>query len=190
MKLKEYQEKRNFNKTPEPAGEEKPANVSTTVLEFVVQRHRARSLHYDFRLLLDGVLKSWAIPKGPSLNPKDKHLAVRVEDHPYEYIHFKGDIEPGNYGAGHVEIWDSGTYMPLNADMEPADEAYLLKHLELGTIKFFLNGNKLKGSFALVKMHVKTGKDNAWLIIKHEDEYAVHEPYDAEDHPRHKDATV
>jgi bifunctional non-homologous end joining protein LigD len=175
MSLKTYKSKRNFDDTPEPAGEKQH---SAKHLEFVVQRHKASRLHYDFRLELDGVLKSWAVPKGPSMNPEDKRLAMMVEDHPYSYRTFKGVIPEGNYGAGIVEIWDHGVFMPLTEDYEISTEKEMLKMLKAGSIKFMLKGRKLKGLFALVKM--KTPEGNAWLLIKHDDEYAVHKAYDSE----------
>lgn len=173
--LKAYQDKRTFDTTGEPEGTEKK---SRSRLIFVVQRHAASRLHYDFRLEMDGVLKSWAIPKGPSLDPKDKRLAMMVEDHPYDYKDFEGNIPKGNYGAGQVEIWDSGTYEPLEASGKN-DEKELLKELKAGSLKFVLKGKKLKGEFALVKM--KGSEDNAWLLIKHNDRYAD-SPYNAEEH--------
>jgi bifunctional non-homologous end joining protein LigD len=176
MSLVKYKKKRNFKATPEPAGKKKASNE---VKEFVIQRHKATRLHYDFRLEAEGVLKSWAVPKGPSMNPGDKRLAMMVEDHPYDYRTFKGIIPEGNYGAGIVEIWDKGVYLPINADHEAIDEKTFLKDLAKGNIKFFLRGKKLKGEFALVKM--KSAKDdNAWLLLKHNDEYAVHKNYDSE----------
>ncbi len=175
MGLTKYKAKRNFSSTPEPEGKIKAKTRSP--LEFVVQRHKASRLHYDFRLEEDGVLKSWAVPKGPSLNPADKRLAMMVEDHPFEYRKFKGVI-PEGYGAGIVEIWDKGFYLPLSEDEEPV--ASIKKGLKEGNIKFLLKGKKLKGVFALVKM--KAAKDeNAWLLIKHKDEYSVNKKYDSED---------
>ncbi len=175
MALKDYQQKRKFDETSEPKGKTKK---SKNQLIFVIQRHAASRLHYDFRLEMDGVLKSWAVPKGPSLDPKDKRLAMMVEDHPYDYKDFEGNIPEGNYGAGQVEVWDSGTYGPLEENTKLSDEKELLKELHAGSLKFILHGKKLKGEFALVKM--KNSEDNAWLLIKHKDEF-VESPYDAEE---------
>jgi bifunctional non-homologous end joining protein LigD len=176
MALKLYNEKRNFKETSEPAGKIKK---SVSKLIFVIQRHKASRLHYDFRLELDGVLKSWAVPKGPSLNPKDKRLAMMVEDHPYDYKDFAGVIPEGNYGAGIVEIWDNGTYADLeNSPKEKAEKA-LRAGLKAGNLKFQLFGKKLKGEFALVKL--KGNEDNSWLLIKHNDDYAVHTEYNSEE---------
>src|SRR5690348_10133617 len=169
MVLTDYKRKRNFKATPEPAA--KRAR-SKTALQFVVQRHDASHLHYDFRLELDGVLKSWAIPKGPSLNPGDKRLAVMVEDHPIAYGKFQGVIPKGNYGAGTVEIWDSGTYSPEN-ERTKNPSLDIRKGLKAGSLKIVLHGKKLKGSFALVRL--KDGKEKNWLLIKHNDEHAVKE---------------
>lgn len=174
MALKDYHEKRRFDETSEPKGETKK---SKDQLIFVIQRHAASRLHYDFRLEMEGVLKSWAVPKGPSLDPKDKRLAMMVEDHPYDYKDFEGNIPEGNYGAGQVEVWDSGTYEPLEVNSKLSDEKELLKELHAGSLKFILHGKKLKGEFALVKM--KNSEDNAWLLIKHKDEF-VEDAYDAE----------
>lgn len=175
MALKDYNAKRKFNETTEPEGKTKK---SKDKLIFVIQRHAASRLHYDFRLEMDGVLKSWAVPKGPSLDPKDKRLAMMVEDHPYDYKDFEGNIPEGNYGAGQVEIWDSGTYEPLDNDSKLSDEKELLKELHAGSLKFILHGKKLKGEFALVKM--KNTKENSWLLIKHKDDFAQ-SGYDAEE---------
>lgn len=177
MALEEYNQKRKFNETPEPEGEKTDQDGK---LIFVIQRHSATRLHYDFRLEMDGVLKSWAVPKGPSLNPKDKRLAMMTEDHPYSYKDFAGTIPEGNYGGGEVEVWDSGTYEPLEP-VEGKDDDLVLRHeLHKGSLKFILHGKKLKGEFALVK--IKNPKeDNAWLLIKHKDKFALEE-YDAEEH--------
>lgn len=175
MALKDYHNKRKFDETSEPKGKTKK---SKDKLIFVIQRHAASRLHYDFRLEMEGVLKSWAVPKGPSLDPKDKRLAMMVEDHPYDYKDFEGNIPEGNYGAGQVEVWDSGTYEPLEENSKLSDEKELLKELHAGSLKFILHGKKLKGEFALVKM--KNTDYNSWLLIKHKDEFAE-SPYDAEE---------
>lgn len=178
MALEDYNKKRNFKETSEPEGKEK---ASGKKLKFVIQRHAASRLHYDFRLEMEGVLKSWAVPKGPSLNPSDKRLAMMVEDHPYSYRTFEGSIPKGNYGAGEVEIWDEGTYEPIEKVKGKTDDMIMRAELHKQSLKFILHGKKLKGEFALVK--IKNSKDeNAWLLIKHKDKYAVSEDYDAEDH--------
>ncbi len=168
MSLKDYRRKRKFKKTPEPAGQpserspkRKPSPRART---FVVQKHAARRLHYDLRLEINGVLKSWAVPKGPSLNPSDKRLAVMTEDHPLEYGGFEGVIPEGNYGAGAVLIWDNGTYEP---------EGDLDEQLARGDLKFSLAGKRLRGSFVLVrtKRRTKPGVEE-WLLIKHRDDHA------------------
>lgn len=166
MGLRDYFAKRHFNKTPEPKGMVK--KTASKQLAFVVQEHHASSLHYDFRLELDGVLKSWAVPKGPSMNPADRHLAMEVEDHPYEYRKFEGVIPEGSYGAGNVIIWDEGTYEPRAETTDPAAE--LRKGLKKGHLTFILHGTKLHGEFALLKMHGKDPK--AWLLVKKGDEFA------------------
>jgi bifunctional non-homologous end joining protein LigD len=173
MSLQVYTRKRNFTNTPEPSGKSKKKSAA---LSFVVQRHDASRLHYDFRLQVNGVLKSWAIPKGPSMNPADKRLAVMVEDHPLAYGNFEGEIPEGNYGAGTVEIWDHGTYEPENTNASDSDKE-MMHELKSGSLKFILYGEKLKGSFALVQM--KNGDGKNWLLIKHRDEYATDE-YDIE----------
>jgi bifunctional non-homologous end joining protein LigD len=179
MSLATYNTKRDFKQTSEPTG--KKSEKSEEKLAFVVQRHKASHLHYDFRLEMDGVLKSWAVPKGPSLNPGDKRLAMMVEDHPYEYKDFKGVIPEGNYGAGIVEIWDSGTYTSLEDQGNAKEDEKLLKAgLETGNLKFKLNGKKLKGEFALVRL--KGSNSNSWLLIKHRDSFATDEEYNSEEH--------
>ena len=170
MGLTEYKRKRTLKKTPEPAGG-KPAGKT---LQFVVQKHAASRLHYDFRLELNGVLLSWAIPKGPSLNPADKRLAVHVEDHPFDYKDFEGVIPEGNYGAGTVIVWDRGTYEPLEPARSKTEKQKLLtRDFEKGSLKFRMDGEKLKGEFALVKM--KGREADSWLLIKHRDEFASNE---------------
>lgn len=174
MSLATYNKKRNFNQTAEPAGKKETAGKS----RFVVQRHEASRLHYDFRLELGGVLKSWAVPKGPSLNPAQKRLAVMVEDHPVSYIGFKGKIPEGNYGAGNVEIWDNGTFQPVNQKHEPVTEKEALQGLKKGELKFSLKGKKLKGEFVLVRLK---DDDKNWLLIKHKDDHATNTVYNAEE---------
>jgi bifunctional non-homologous end joining protein LigD len=177
MSLSKYKTKRNFKSTPEPEGKLKS---NSEKLSFVVQRHKASHLHYDFRLEMDGVLKSWAVPKGPSLNPVDKRLAMMVEDHPYDYKDFKGVI-PDGYGAGIVEIWDKGYYTDLENDDAATSEKKLKTGLKSGNLKFTLHGKKLKGEFALVKLKAREGeKGNSWLLIKHNDKFAVNTEYDSE----------
>lgn len=160
MSLKEYKAKRNFSKTKEPAGKTIKNRGSKM---FVVQKHHASHLHYDFRLELDGVLKSWAVPKGPSLNPKDKRLAVEVEDHPIDYATFEGEIPAGEYGGGHVIVWDKGEWIPpKNVD----------EQLKKGHLEFELHGEKLGGEWLLHRTHIPGAKKNNWLLIKRDDEDA------------------
>jgi bifunctional non-homologous end joining protein LigD len=173
MLLARYNKKRNFKITPEPKGKAGKKNH----FRFVVQRHDASHLHYDFRLELGGVLKSWAVPRGPSMNPADKRLAVMVEDHPISYIHFEGEIPEGNYGAGSVEVWDKGAFMPVNKELEKITEREALRALQKGELKIFLKGDKLAGGFVLVRL--KKDEKN-WLLIKHKDEYAINKKYDSE----------
>jgi bifunctional non-homologous end joining protein LigD len=168
MGLGKYFRKRRFSETPEPKGAVK--STGGKKLAFVVQEHHASRLHYDFRLELDGVLKSWAVPKGPSLNPHDHHLAVQTEDHPYEYRTFEGVIPEGNYGAGNVIIWDEGWYEARAGEPEESEKT-LRAELKKGHLTFVLHGTKLKGEFALIKMHNSTDED-AWLLIKKGDRYA------------------
>lgn len=168
MGLKDYFQKRKFDKTPEPKGALKPAKSKK--LAFVVQEHHATALHYDFRLEIDGVLKSWAVPKGPSLDPHEHHLAIRTEDHPYEYRKFEGVIPEGNYGAGNVIIWDEGWYEARKGGAEDSEKT-LRKELKKGHLTFILHGKKLHGEFALIKL--KNADDpKAWLLVKKGDEYA------------------
>jgi len=168
MSLTAYKKKRSFTKTTEPEG----GKGTGKELRFVIQKHAASHLHYDFRLEMDGVLKSWAVPKGPSTDPKTKRLAMMVEDHPYDYRNFEGIIPAGEYGGGTVIVWDEGTYEALEAKDEDlaGQEKYLLKELKKGSVKMILHGKKLKGEFALVK--TKGMGHNAWLLIKHNDKYA------------------
>ena len=156
--LTDYKKKRRFSKTPEPGPEKKRTRSGRL---FVVQKHRATRLHYDFRLEADGVLKSWAVPKGPSLDPTVKRLAMQVEDHPVDYAKFEGVIPEGEYGGGTVMVWDLGTYESENTD----DVATSLRK---GELKFSLNGKKLSGSWTLVRTH-----DRQWLLIKHRDYYTT-----------------
>lgn len=171
MSLSLYKKKRSFQETPEPTGSKKSS--SSSKLRFVVQKHDASRLHYDFRLEMEGVLKSWAVPKGPSLNPDEKRLAMMVEDHPYDYRSFEGIIPEGNYGAGAVIVWDEGTYEPMEdvGGSSKENEKHLLKQLQKGDLKIRLYGEKLNGDFALVKM--KGRQENAWLLIKKKDNYAT-----------------
>jgi len=172
MSLSLYNKKRHFNKTTEPEGKEKSSKGS---LRFVVQKHDASHLHYDFRLEMGGVLKSWAVPKGPSLNPADKRLAMMVEDHPFDYRNFEGIIPAGNYGGGTVIVWDEGTYEPLGDEgiSRKDQEKLLLKQLYSGNLKIVLHGKKLKGEFALFLM--KARGERSWILVKKNDEYATEE---------------
>src|SRR5215470_9474484 len=172
VSLKEYEQKRTFSKTPEPKPEKTPEPAGNF---FCVQRHHATRLHYDFRLEVEGALASWAVPKGPTLSPGEKRLAMHVEDHPLDYGNFEGNIPAGNYGAGSVMLWDRGTY-ELLGDL-PAKA-----QLERGDFKFRLYGQKLKGEFAVVLMKGR-GKGNEWLLLKKKDEFADPE-WDAEAHNR------
>lgn len=178
MSLTKYNQKRNFADTPEPEGK---TSKQSKALTFVVQRHHASHLHYDFRLELDGTLKSWAVPKGPSMNPADKRLAMHVEDHPISYASFEGDIPSGNYGAGHVDVWDHGTYQPINEKAEVISPKEFARNLHAGEIKFRMHGKHLKGDFVLVNMKKD---EKTWLLIKHKDKYATTEPYNSEDYAK------
>jgi bifunctional non-homologous end joining protein LigD len=167
MPLGEYRNKRRFDETPEPAGSAGKGRGRGGI--FVVQKHQASHLHYDFRLEIGGVLASWAVPKGPSMNPKDKRLAMQVEDHPLEYAEFEGTIPEGNYGAGTVMVWDHGTW-------EPEGDAPPVEQLTKGDFKFTLDGKKLKGSFVLVHTGARSAdprRERQWLLIKHRDQDAT-----------------
>lgn len=167
--LEQYHGKRRAGRTPEPMGDGGPGGPGGAAAHFVIQKHAARSPHYDFRLEADEVLKSWAVPKGPSTNPKDKRLAMRTEDHPLEYLDFEGAIPAGEYGGGQVIVWDTGTYRNLTEHRGtpvPAGAA-----VEGGHIKIWLDGEKLHGGFALTR----TGRDGdkeRWILIKLSDEGA------------------
>ncbi len=175
MALKEYRAKRRFHVTPEPAGGEKAA-ARRRALSFVVQKHRATALHYDFRLEWKGVLLSWAVPKGPSLDPSIKRLAMAVEDHPIEYAKFEGIIPEGEYGGGTVMVWDKGTWTAESPDVDAA--------LKKGDLKFSLHGKKLRGSWVLVRTRGRyQGGKPTWLLIKHRDEFATTKEI-AEEEPR------
>lgn len=167
MALEEYKRKRDFAKTPEPSGDERPKKPSNKLF-FCVQKHLASHLHYDFRIEWNGVLLSWAVPKGPSLNPADKRLAMQTEDHPYDYGTFEGVI-PEGYGAGIVMLWDRGTWTPETDDVDAA--------LRKGDLKFTLDGFKLKGSWVLVRTGGRYAArggppERSWLLIKHRDDWA------------------
>ncbi len=176
MALEEYKRKRRFEETPEP-----PSKVEKkSGHRFVVQKHRASHLHYDFRLEMEGVLKSWAIPKGPSLDPADKRLAMQVEDHPVSYFDFEGTIPEGNYGAGTVMVWDVGTWQPLspqpvNGKFVPGTDAEANEMLRKGDLKIRLKGKRLTGDFALIHMKGRRpgSKGTEWLLIKKHDEGEV-----------------
>ncbi|MCF4100383.1 DNA ligase D [Gillisia sp. M10.2A] len=171
MALEDYNKKRDFSKTPEPAAELSDDNAG----RFVIQRHHASRLHYDLRLEMEGVLKSWAVPKGPSMNPNDKRLAIQTEDHPVKYLSFHGTIPKGNYGAGVMKIWDEGTYR-IAAEYEDMN---LVEQLEKGDLKIEFFGKKIRGAFALV--HTKRREaNNHWLLIKKKDKYSTDLEYDAE----------
>jgi len=166
MSLTEYQRKRRFDVTPEPSGAKESARKAGKALAYLIQKHRATQLHYDFRLEWNGVLLSWAVPKGPSLDPSVKRLATPVEDHPLDYGNFEGVIPEGEYGGGTVMLWDQGTWEPELEDVSAA--------LEKGDLKFTLHGKKLKGSWVLVRTRGfgKNPTRPSWLLIKHRDDFA------------------
>ena len=161
--LKKYRDMRDFGDTPEPAGG-KPKRGKRPI--FVIQKHAASHLHYDFRLEMEGVLKSWAVPKGPSYDPSVKRLAMMTEDHPYDYASFEGVIPAGNYGAGNVIIWDNGTWEFI----EPGDDP--VKAVKQGKLMFRMFGRKMFGEWALVKIRGRSPKGNEWLLLKHRDQFA------------------
>jgi bifunctional non-homologous end joining protein LigD len=164
MSLTKYREKRNFTVTSEPSGDA-PAKKAQQQLLYVIQKHRATQLHYDFRLEYEGVLLSWAVPKGPSLDPSVKRLAMQVEDHPVDYGGFEGVIPEGEYGGGTVMVWDTGTWTPESPDIAEA--------LKKGDLKFTLHGKKLRGSWVLVRTRgFGSSSGKSWLLIKHRDEFA------------------
>src|ERR1700682_1512735 len=165
MPLNEYSKKRHFDVTSEPSGEKSSGKAAKSPLIYVVQKHRASNLHYDFRLEFNGTLLSWAVPKGPSLDPSVKRLAMQVEDHPVEYATFEGVIPEGEYGGGTVMVWDQGTWIPEQDDVAAA--------LQKGDLKFTLNGKKLHGSWVLVRTRGYGSRaDRSWLLIKHRDQFA------------------
>jgi bifunctional non-homologous end joining protein LigD len=162
--LKKYRQMRDFGETPEPSGAKKAGKVKQPI--FVIQKHHASRLHYDFRLEMEGVLKSWAVPKGPSYDPTVKRLAMMTEDHPYDYAWFEGVIPEGNYGAGNVIIWDNGTWEFI----EPGDDP--VEAVKQGKLTFRLHGKKMFGEWALVRIKGRSPKGNEWLLLKHRDQYA------------------
>lgn len=165
--LETYRKRRNLKESPEPVGTIKKGRSKKLI--FVIQKHAARALHYDVRLEIDGVLVSWAVPKGPSLNPTTKRLAVRTDDHPMEYAKFEGTIPEGSYGAGTVMVWDIGTYKNIKTD-DDGKLVPLIECLKQGHIEVFLQGKKLEGGYAFV--HTNFGNGEQWLMIKMRDEYA------------------
>ncbi len=164
--LGEYERKRDFNRTSEPRGEVKPR--SRRGLRFGIQKHAASRLHFDFRLELDGVMKSWAVPKGPSYDPAVRRLAMEVEDHPIEYNRFEGTIPEGEYGGGTVMLWDRGTYEPEGGGGEEA----LREGYRRGDLKILMRGKRMRGGWVLVRMRRDEGGRAQWLLIKHRDEFA------------------
>src|SRR3984893_4075082 len=177
MPLNEYRKKRDFKVSPEPSGEKNAPKAPKSSLIYVIQKHRATQLHYDFRLEFRGTLLSWAVPKGSSLDPSVKRLAMQVEDHPVEYASFEGVIPEGEYGGGTVMVWDQGTWTPESPDVGAA--------LEKGDLKFTLHGEKLKGSWVLVRTRgYGSSSKTSWLLIKHRDEFASADVDVAEEMPR------
>ncbi len=175
--LQEYRDKRDFGRTPEPAGEQ-PRTKQPPI--FVIQKHAASHLHYDFRLEVDGVLKSWAVPKGPSTDPKDKRLAVPTEDHPLEYAEFEGVIPEGEYGGGTVMVWDTGSFR--NITEKKGENIALAQAVAHCHLKVWLEGRKLRGGYALTRF--RTGKDESWLLVKMDDAEAEAGRNPVADEPR------
>ncbi len=165
-KLEGYSHKRNFDRTPEPDDD---TTHSSDRPIFVIQKHDASTLHYDFRLEVDGVLKSWAIPKGPSTDPREKRLAMPTEDHPLDYANFEGVIPEGEYGAGTVLVWDKGPYHNLRAD-KSGDSKSMKQSLQDGKLEVWLEGEKLQGGYALIRTN--SGDDERWLLVKMDDDEA------------------
>ena len=188
-KLSKYKSMRERSKTPEPFTSK---DIDPKKLVFVVQKHQATALHYDFRLEASKVMLSWAVPKGPTLDSKVRRLAMQTEDHPLDYRHFEGIIPKGEYGAGPVIIWDRGTYLPeieisksvrKQITNKSDGEKIMEEGIKKGEIKFFLKGKKINGSFALVKIKGWSGRDNSWLLVKHQDQYSK-DGFEAKDFPK------
>src|ERR1700712_4783243 len=171
MSLSVYKKKRSFKTTPEPTG----GKAASDKLRFVIQKHDASHLHYDFRLQMEGVLKSWAVPKGPSTDPSIKRLAMMVEDHPYDYRNFEGIIPKGQYGGGTVIVWDEGTYEPATDEKlkdKAAKEHWMMSNYYKSALKITLHGHKLKGDFILIKFR-EDKYEGGWRLIKADDAYAT-----------------
>lgn len=164
--LKKYRKKRDFKQSPEPFGKKKSSDKPI----FVIHKHDASSLHYDFRIEMDGVLKSWAVPKGPSTNPEEKRLALPTEDHPYDYVDFEGVIPEDQYGAGVVMVWDAGTYRNLKAESDEDDSVSMIEAFDDGHITIWLEGKKLQGGYAFIR--TDKGKDEKWIMVKMDDDKA------------------
>ncbi len=175
MGLRVYRRKRKFDQTPEPKGAARKKRSQQKNLRFVVQLHKASRLHFDFRLEMNGVFQSWAVPKGPSLNAQDQRLAIHVEDHPLEYGSFEGVIPKGNYGAGTVMVWDQGTYLERGSEDAQSSERAMLEGLARGHMTFLLFGEKLRGEFALIRL--KKDDDKTWLLVKKRDEFSTYKNY-------------
>src|SRR5580765_6285550 len=182
--LTEYRRKRDFARTQEPSGDTTESRTRPGKLRFVIQKHAARNLHFDLRLELDGVMKSWAVPKGPSLDPSVKRLAMQVEDHPIDYNTFEGTIPKGEYGGGTVMLWDRGTYSSDTAASSDEEEDVLREQLRKGDLKITFHGERLHGSFALIRMKFSRDASSSskpqWLLIKHRDRFATDEDVVAE----------